>query len=403
MAVSPTQWRGGRLFLGGPVGGGEFGGHGENSTMPEPRPDLTRTVFAVLFLGLLIGTSLWILRPFMAATVWATMTVVATWPMMKAVQTRVGGRRSWAVTAMTLALSVVLILPFPAAIAALVVNAREMAHWAKSITAFRLPPPPDWLTSLPLIGDAVGRGMEGLSNHGIEGWARAAAPYAADVGRWFAAQVGNIGMVFVEFLMTIVIAAILYANGERVAEQLLLFGRRLAGANGEASVRLAGQAIRGVALGVVVTALAQSVLGGIGLAIAGIRFAAALTVLMFVLSVAQIGAVPVLVPAVVWLYWSGRAGWGTFLLIVTIVAGTMDNFLRPILIRKGANLPLLLIFTGVVGGLVAFGLIGIFIGPVVLAVAYTLLQAWMTEQPRDKGPDEILDAGSGGKHDRGRE
>jgi predicted PurR-regulated permease PerM len=371
--------------------------------MSDARPDLTRTVFAVLFLVLLIAASLWILRPFIAATVWATMIVVATWPVMKAVQTRTGGRRSWAVTAMTMALSVVLILPFPAAITALVVNARDMANWAKSITAFKLPPPPGWLTALPLIGDAVGRAMEGLSNRGIEDWARAAAPYAGDVGRWFAGQVGNIGMVFVEFLMTIVIAAILYANGERVAERLLLFGRRLAGANGEASVRLAGQAIRGVALGVVVTALVQSVLGGLGLAIAGIRFAAVLTVLMFILSVAQLGAVPVLIPAVIWLYWSGMAGWGTFLLIVTIVVGTLDNFLRPILIKKGANLPLLLIFTGVVGGLVAFGLIGIFIGPVVLAVAYTLLQAWMNSQPRGAGLDDTLNSGTGGEHDRSRE
>jgi predicted PurR-regulated permease PerM len=87
----------------------------------------------------------------------------------------------------------------------------------------------------------------------------------------------------------------------------------------------------------------------------------------------------VLVPAVIWLYWSGDATWGTFLLIVTIVVGTLDNILRPLLIKKGADLPLLLIFAGVVGGLIAFGLIGIFVGPVVLAVAYSLLGAWVRD------------------------
>ncbi|HET6464136.1 MAG TPA: AI-2E family transporter YdiK [Nitrospiria bacterium] len=371
--------------------------------MPDTRRDLTRTVLAVLFIGLLIGLSLWILRPFLAAIVWAAMIVVATWPMMRAVQSRVGGKRSWAVVVMTLVLSLILILPFPAAIATLVVNAGDMADWAKSITTFKFPPPPDWLTALPLVGDAIAQGWEMLSARGIDEWAREAAPYAGALGKWFAAQVGSIGLLFVEFVMTIVIAAILYANGEYAADLVLRFGRRLAGANGETAVRLAAQAIRGVALGVVVTALVQSVLGGIGLAVAGVPYAIVLTVLMFILSVAQIGAVPVLIPAVIWLYWTGRTGWGTFLLIVTIVVGTLDNFLRPILIKKGANLPLLLVFTGVIGGLVSFGMVGIFIGPVVLAVMYTLLLAWIEDQAQGPEPDETIDAGGGKEDDRRRE
>jgi predicted PurR-regulated permease PerM len=370
--------------------------------MADTRPDLTRTVLAVLFIGLLIGLSLWILRPFLAAIVWALMIVVSTWPAMRAVQARVGGKRSRAVAVMTLALFIVLILPFPAAIGTLVINAGQMADWAKSMTAFKIPPPPEWLTALPLIGDMIAGAWEQLSARGLEDWAREAAPYAGAVGKWFAAQVGNIGLLFVEFVMTIVIAAILYAEGEWAAEQVLRFGRRLAGANGEAAVRLAAQAIRGVALGVGVTALVQSVLGGIGLAVAGVPFAAVLTVLMFILSIAQIGAVPVLVPAVIWLYWNGRTGWGTFLLIVTILVGTLDNFLRPILIKKGANLPLLLVFTGVVGGLVSFGLIGIFIGPVVLAVSYTLLIAWINERAQGPGPDGTLNAAGGKEDDRRR-
>jgi predicted PurR-regulated permease PerM len=101
---------------------------------------------------------------------------------------------------------------------------------------------------------------------------------------------------------------------------------------------------------------------------------------MFMLAIAQIGAVPVLVLAVVWTYWSVGTGWGTFLLIWTLVVGTMDNVLRPILIKKGADLPLLLIFIGVVGGLIAFGIIGLFVGPVVLAVAHKLLTAWVNEE-----------------------
>lgn len=153
---------------------------------------------------------------------------------------------------------------------------------------------------------------------------------------------------------------------------------------------LAGQAIRGVALGVVVTAVAQSVLGGIGLAVVGLPFAPVLTALMFMLCLAQVGPALVMVPAVVWMYSSRDAVWATVLLVFTIVAMTMDNFLRPILIRKGADLPLLLILAGVIGGLLAMGLLGIFLGPTVLAVAYTLLNAWMVESDKPSPSNAAL-------------
>jgi predicted PurR-regulated permease PerM len=215
---------------------------------------------------------------------------------------------------------------------------------------------------------------------GIQDFMKKLAPYGGSAIQWFITEVGGYGVLVLQFLLTVVFAALLYANGEHAASWMKRFGRRLAGERGETSIRLAGQAVRGVALGVVVTALAQSVLGGVGLAIARIPFAAVLTAVMFMLAIAQVGPLLVLVPAVAWLYWSSSTGWGTFLLIWALVVGTMDNFLRPILIKKGADLPLLLIFAGVVGGLIAFGLIGIFVGPVVLAVGHTLLAAWVDEE-----------------------
>jgi predicted PurR-regulated permease PerM len=348
--------------------------------MAEMQRDLTRTALAVLFIAILIGFSFWILRPFLGAIVWATMIVVATWPLMVAAQARLWGKRALAVTMMTLALLLVLVVPLSLAIGTIVSNADTIAGWAKSLASFKVPPPPEWLSKLPVVGGKAVLAWEQVAAAGIEELAAEAAPYAGSVTKWFVAEVGSFGMVFVQFLLTIVIAAIMYANGEHAAAAVKRFGRRLAGPRGEDSVRLAGQAIRGVALGVVVTALAQSVAGGIGLAVAGVPFAAILTAVMFMLAIAQLGPVLVLAPAVIWVYWSGSTGWGTFLLIWTVAVGTMDNFLRPILIKKGADLPLLLIFAGVIGGLMAFGLIGIFVGPVVLAVGYTLLDAWVSEE-----------------------
>lgn len=350
------------------------------TVMTDIKRDLTRTTLAVLSIGGLIAASLWVLRPFLAALVWATMVVVATWPLMLRAQARLWNRRSLAVTVMTLALLLLLIVPLLLAIGTIVDNADRIIGWAKSLAGFRMPPPPDWVAGLPLIGTKAVQAWQQLAESGGQGLAAKAAPYAVGVTKWFVAEIGGFGLLFVQFLLTVVIAAIMYAKGEGAAAGVLRFGRRLAGDRGENAVRLAGQAIRGVALGVGVTAIVQSVLGGIGLGIAGVPFAAILTAVMFMLCIAQLGPGLVLLPAVIWLYWSGDSGWGTFLLVWTLVVGSLDNFLRPILIKMGADLPLLLIIAGVIGGLIGFGLVGIFVGPVVLAVAYTLLQSWMRDE-----------------------
>ncbi len=347
--------------------------------MYQTRHDITRTFLAILFIGALIGTSIWILKPFLGAAIWAVTIVTATWPLMAAIQRRLWKRRSLAVLVMTIVLLCVLVIPFWLAIGTIVSNADRIAGWVKSLAYFELPPPPEWLGRIPVLGGDIVMAWENSALAGINDFVKKLAPYGGNVIRWFISEVGGFGVLLLQFLLTVAFSALLYATGEQTASRIMQFGRRLAGPRGEHSVLLAGQAVRGVALGVVVTALAQSILAGIGLAIAQIPFAAVLTAVAFMLAIAQVGPMPVLIPAVIWLYATSSPGWGTFLLVWTLVVGTMDNFLRPVLIRKGADLPLLLIFTGVVGGLVAFGLIGIFVGPVVLAVAHTLLSAWIDE------------------------
>jgi predicted PurR-regulated permease PerM len=347
--------------------------------MSDKRPDLTLTVLAVLSLGGLILASIWVLRPFLGALAWATMIVVATWPLMRWVEKTVGNRRWLAVTIMSLIPLLLLIVPLSAAIGTVVANVNTIVGWARSLSEFKVPAPPTWLAGLPLIGEQATRIWQEVATEGVEVLTAQLAPYMSTLSRKFVAEIGSFGVVFVQFLLTVVISAILYAQGEHAAMWARRLGARLAGRRGENAVLLSAQAIRGVALGVVVTALVQALIGGIGLAIARVPFVAVLTAVMFLLAVAQIGAAPVMSVAVVWLYWSGSTGWGTFLLVVTLIVGTLDNFLRPILIKKGADLSLLLIFAGVIGGLIGFGLIGIFVGPMVLAVTFTLLRAWIEE------------------------
>ncbi len=334
-------------------------------------------MLAILSIALLMLTSLWILSPFIGALIWATMIVVATWPMMRALQRRLLGRRSLATLVMVTLLLLVLFVPLTIALSTVVAHADELIALASSLSVTDLPEPPEWLASVPLVGENLAVAWHRVTVDGIAPLVALAKPYLGVALRWTAAQAGSLGLVGLQFLLTVVLAGILYSNGETAAHTVRGFGRRLAGDQGEAVITLAGQAIRGVALGIVVTALVQSVLGGLGLWVAGVPLASLLTAVMLMLCLAQIGVIPVLLPAVAWLYWGGDNLWGTLLLLWTMVVGTMDNFLRPWLIKKGADLPLLLIFAGVIGGLFAFGLVGLFIGPVVLAVTYTLLNAWI--------------------------
>ena len=341
--------------------------------------DLARTVFQLLALGVLIAASFWIMSPFLVALAWATMIVVATWPLLLQAQGWLGGRRSLAVALMTILLLLMLVVPLYFGITAIVENAHQISDWSKSLATVSVPQPPAWVEAVPVVGSKIAARWRQLADAGPEELSARISPYIQKLVLWFVANVGSIGLLLVNFLLTVIIAAILYANGEAAASAAGRFARRLAGAQGENAVHLAGQAIRGVALGVVVTAILQSAAAGLGLVVVGVPFAAILTAVIFMLCVAQIGPGLVLIPAVIWVYSTRGAAWGTGFLLWAIFCRTFDNFLRPMLIKRGADLPLLLIFSGVIGGLIALGVIGLFIGPVVLAVAYTLLVDWMSE------------------------
>jgi predicted PurR-regulated permease PerM len=337
----------------------------------------------VLAIAVLIGGTAWVLSPFLLALVWATMIAVSTWPILLGVQRRLGGRRGPAVAAMVALLLLLLVIPLYLAVSAVVENAGRVVELARTASTLTLPDPPDWLGKLPLVGPRLEAGWRALGERGPESlWAQL-APYGRDVARWLVSHAGSFGGTVIQLLLTVLISGILYSGGEGAADGVRRFFRRLAGERGENTVNLAGKAIRAVALGVVVTAVAQTALTGLGLAIAGVPHAGVLAAVALVLCIAQIGPVLVLAPSVIWLYATGSPTWGTVLLVWTVGVGALDNILRPILIKKGADLPLLLIFAGVIGGLISFGIVGLFIGPAVLAVAYTLVGSWIAETDRE--------------------
>ncbi len=340
--------------------------------------DVTHTTLAVLFIGLLIASSFWILSPFLISLVWASIIVIATWPVLLKLQALLAGKRGFAVTVMTIALLLILIIPMALTISTIIRNAENITTRVKSLASLTVPAPPQWLERIPIEGENLASRWRKFASLTPEERSAKFTPYVRTALESFVARAGSIGMTILNFLLTTIIAAIMYANGEVVREGVLKFARRLAGPQGEGVAILAAKAIRSVALGIVLTALIQAALGGIGMFVTGVPAASLLTAVTFLLCLAQIGPALVLIPAVIWLYSQEGALWGTILLIFTILALTLDNVIRPVLIKKGANLPLLLIFAGVIGGLIAFGVVGLFIGPVLLAVTYTLLKAWVT-------------------------
>jgi predicted PurR-regulated permease PerM len=349
--------------------------------MPTPRRDLTQTLLSMVCIGALIVAAFWIVRPFIAATIWATTIVVVTWPLMLRIEKRLWQSRWLAITVILLILLVVFLVPLALLVGTIVSNSDDIAAEFRSLIALRMPLPPGWLVSLPMVGPRLASVWQDTAAAGAEGlWARL-APYAGSVTSWLIARAGGVGYLSVQYLLTLILAAFIYANGEHAAMSARRLGRRLGGKDGEDLVHLAAQATRAVAIGVGVTAVLQSILGGVGLALAGVPFALLLTAVLFVLCIAQIGMLVVLLPAVAWVYWTGHPWLGTALLVWSLVASLLDNVLRPMLVRRSADVPLLLIFVGVIGGLVAFGLLGIVVGPVVLAVAYTVLNTWMKHDP----------------------
>jgi len=342
-----------------------------------PPTDVTHTTLSVLFIALFTAGTFWILRPFLTSILWAGIVGVAAWPLVIRLESVLGQRRGLAVTAITATLLLVMFVPVALALMAIVSNARNIGGQLRVIQSIALPAVPAWLERVPIVGARVATQWADFVALGPEQRAAVLAPYVESSLRWFAAEAGGLGAMLLQFLLTTIIAAILLANGETVSAGILSFASRLGGRQGAEVATLAARAVRSVVLGVVGTALIQTAIGSTGLLIAGVPGAALLAAVMLFLCLAQLGPTLVLAPVVIWEYWSGYTASGTVLLAIAVVAGTIDNVIRPLLIRRGANLPLVLVFAGVIGGLVAFGMIGVFIGPVVLAVTYTLLKAWV--------------------------
>ncbi len=352
-------------------------------TTPTATTDMTgelfRRVLGILLILLLAAASLWVMLPFLTALIWGTTIAITAWPSFIGLQRRLGGRRGAAVAVLTLAMLLVFFVPVLFVLAAVVNHADDAARWARAIAANGIPDAPAWVGRLPVVGARAAEKWHELAQLTPDEVVQRALPLLRNLSTGLLAGAGSLLLVTLQFLLTAVVTAIIFSNGETAGAGVLAVARKLAPGKGEELVMLAARSVRGVAIGVVGTALIQSALSAVAMLATGVPGAMLLTGGALFLCLAQLGPLLVLAPAVGWLYWSGHPTAGTILLVATLIIATIDNVLRPVLIKKGADLPLLLVFSGVIGGMLAAGIIGIFVGPVILAVTWTLLRAWVAE------------------------
>ncbi|MGH7740567.1 MAG: AI-2E family transporter [Candidatus Eiseniibacteriota bacterium] len=343
--------------------------------------ELPRSVLLVLFsLGLLAGCP-WVLRPFLVAIICATTLAISTWPLLTSLQKKLGGRR-WAAIALLLGLmTIAFLVPVYFGALTFIESVGKLSAFVQDLPNRTVPALPNWLVGIPLLGPRIQEGWGELAGAGAGGLKERLANNGDEILRWAMGRLGNLVGMLVQVFVVLGITGLLYARGERVAADLLGFSRRLAGARGEESARLAALATRGVALGVVLTPLIQSILAGIGMAVAGAPQFGLFAILVLVSCLAQAGPIPAMLIPVVLLLARGDTLPAILLGVWAIVVHLSGPIIRPMLIKRGVDLPLPLILAGVIGGVSAFGVVGLFIGPVLLAVAMTLLGSWIAEDP----------------------
>jgi predicted PurR-regulated permease PerM len=343
---------------------------------------IERTIGLVMLAVLAVGCVL-VLRPFFTAVCFALILVVATWPAFERLQQLLGGRRTLAALLMVTLATLVFVAPPALVASSLDYNIAGTVRVLHELAQHGVPPPAAWIADIDLIGPDLHARWQRLAAGGPEAAERIQVLVIWARQHLISAGLG-LGNAILQLILAMLTAFFLYRDGAAVRRGLIATGRRIAGEHAPRLLRVAYATINGVVYGVLGTALAQALLILIGLWVAGIPGALLLGLLLFVLALIPFGPLLIWGPAAVWLYLDGEIGWAIFVGIWSIAAGLLtDNVLRPYLISRGSDLPLILVLFGVVGGAVAFGVLGLFLGPTLLAIGYELIREWNAVERSD--------------------
>lgn len=342
---------------------------------PKEKMDLSQFILSLIFIIAISVISFLIIKPFILGFLWASAIVISTWPLMLKIQKFLGGGRLIALFSMIVILLLLFIIPIVLLVNSLVATSIPLIHWFSSNTLEF--PELIWLQDIPLIGKKIFISYKALLDSDGAELIKAVKPYMGRTTEFFIMQTKNFGLFVMHLTLMLLFSIVLYWNGEKISNLIRQFASRINSKNGDAIILLTVRAIRSVALGVVVTALIQAFLSGLGLFVSGVPYWTLLMILIVFSCLIQLGPLPILIPSIIWLYWNSNTTWGTLLLIWSCFVFILDNILRPFFIRIGSNLPTFLILSGVIGGLITFGMIGLFVGPVILIILYRLIISWI--------------------------
>ncbi len=325
----------------------------------------------VLVLGCMM-----VLRPFVTAMLWASILCFSTWPAYLWLRGRLGDRRGLAALCMTLVLVSFLVVPLVAVGATLADDVTALVQNIRDLLKGGLQDPPTWLSGLPVVGGTLDQYWREFAESREK-----LAEFLQSVlipARNFLLKGGlSIGEGIVQLSLSVFIAFFFFRDGETLVQTLRSGMDRIAGTRTEHLVATVGATTRGVVYGILGTAAVQGALAFVGFVIAQVPGAVFLGLLTFILALVPMGVPLVWLPVTVWLFYQGSIGWGIFMALwgFFVVSG-VDNVVKPYLISRGAKLSFLPVFLGVIGGILAFGFIGIFLGPTLLAVGYSLAREW---------------------------
>jgi predicted PurR-regulated permease PerM len=340
---------------------------------------VTDHAIRLAFLGLFAWWSLQLVMPFLTIAIWSVILAVALHPVYRRLLRLFGGRGSLAAAVLTA--SVLGLVAGP--IALLATNLVEtLTGIAESIQEgrVRIPPPPPGLSDWPIIGEQL-EGRWSLASENFPAALNQIWPEPRVTATAVVRRLSSMGGELALFLLAVLLSGFLYKPGPRIVEGARLFASRLVAPRGEAFVEMAGATIRSVSQGVIGLAVLESLVAGIILLVADVPAAGLIAFAILLLSLIQIGPAPVLVPLVIWVWTTNVAVPAAAITLAAVAILLADNLLKPFLIRRGLKTPMLVILAGVMGGTIGYGMVGLFLGPVVLAVFYELVVAWVRFEP----------------------
>jgi len=327
-------------------------------------------------LALLIATCFLILRPFVPPVTWGIVVAIAVYPTYRKLAAFLGGRGNLAAVIFTVAFLVALIVPIVLLAGTLVDGIQTLSARLRE-GGVVIPPPPAKVATWPVVGDSLNR-VWMLASTNLNELLNSFRPQIkALVGGVLSTSAG-IAMTVLQFVLSIVISGILLAKAETTLTATRALANRLFGERGPEFHKLIGATIRSVTVGILGVAFIQSVLAGIGFALEGLPSAGLWALVFLFAAVLQVGIL-VLIPAVIYAFTITTTTKAVVFLIWCAIVGLMDNVLKPILLGRGVGVPIVVVFLGAIGGFIAMGIIGLFIGAIVLSVGYKLFQAWLNK------------------------